>query len=245
MTIRPRQPDFKVTLHDTEPDSRSGRDQGVPHRRESPGRLRRADCIDITGLPPGFTASTPVVIEAGQMQAYGTLTCAADAPAPDEQNQSASATSSAALIRGEQVTHPGAGFGKITREATLERSGRIVAAETGARPVAMPADGPIEFEIAPGETIMLKAVVERPENTKEVLLGREDAGRNMPHGVYVDNIGLNGLLLLDGQTEREFFVTAAKWVPEQSRLFHLKSDGVSFATPPVLLHVRRRPDASP
>ena len=42
-----------------------------------------------------------------------------------------------------------------------------------------------------------------------VSFGKEDAGRNLPHGVFVDNIGLNGLMLLEGQNEREFFITAS------------------------------------
>ena len=67
--------------------------------------------------------------------------------------------------------------------------------------------------------------LERNGYDGEVKFGTEFAGRNLPHGVYVDNIGLNGVTLLKGDTERTFFLTARKWVPEQSRLFHLRADG--------------------
>src|SRR4029079_239537 len=74
----------------------------------------------------------------------------------------------------------------------------------------------------------------------EVKFGTEFAGRNLPHGVYVDNIGLNGVTLLRGETERTIFLTARKWVPEQSRLFHLRSAEEGNQTSmPVLLHVSK------
>ena len=74
----------------------------------------------------------------------------------------------------------------------------------------------------------------------EVKFGTEFAGRNLPHGVYVDNIGLNGVTLLKGETERTFFLTARKWVPEQTRLFHLRAAEEGNQTSlPVILHVRK------
>jgi hypothetical protein len=245
LTIRPRQPDFRVTLHDTDPKLTAG---GTVEFRVSVQRTDGFDgpvSIDISGLPPGYRASTPIVIEAGQLQAYGTLTCAQDAPEPTDQNRAISITSAVAMIAGQEVTHPGQAFGKITREEKPASSGRIAPAPNGAQPVGAREGGPLEFEIAPGETIMLKVQVERPDNKGEVSFGKEDSGRNLPHGVFVDNIGLNGLLLLEGQTEREFFITAAKWVPEQSRLFHLRAEGGGgFATQPVLLHVKNKIDAN-
>ena len=145
-----------------------------------------------------------------------------------------------ATIRGEEVSHPGDGFGKIELGDKQKLTAKIIPAEKGAVPVAAPAEGPLEFVIHPGETIMLKVEIERMPFKGEVSWGKEEAGRNLPHGVIVDNIGLNGLLLLDDQTEREFFITAAPWVPEQSRLFHLTTDSAGgHATAPVLLHVRR------
>ena len=77
-----------------------------------------------------------------------------------------------------------------------------------------------------------------------VSFGREYAGRNLPHGVYVDNIGLNGLLLLDNMNERTFYLTAAKWVPETTRLFHIQAAQEGKQTSiPVLLHVKHKREA--
>ncbi len=53
----------------------------------------------------------------------------------------------------------------------------------------------------------------------------------------MDNIGLNGLLLLSDQSEREFFITAAKWVPGTTCTFYLKSNIDNVTTLPVTLKV--------
>ena len=61
--------------------------------------------------------------------------------------------------------------------------------------------------------------------------------------MYVDNIGLNGLTLLQGETERTFFITAAKWLSETTRPFHLRSEVEGNQTSwPVILHIRNRRD---
>jgi hypothetical protein len=100
---------------------------------------------------------------------------------------------------------------------------------------------PLELTIAPGETISARVVIERNGLKGRVSFGSHDAGRNLPHGVYVDNIGLNGLLIVEGQTEREFFITADKWVPEMTRRFHLLTGSEkSIVSQPIILHVRKR-----
>jgi hypothetical protein len=102
-------------------------------------------------------------------------------------------------------------------------------------------DKPLELTIHPGETIAAKVHLLRNGYQGVVGFGREYAGRNLPHGVYVDNIGLNGLLLLDDQNDRTFYLTAAKWVPETTRLFHLKAEQEGNQTSiPVLLHVKQK-----
>ena len=108
--------------------------------------------------------------------------------------------------------------------------------------VVDPGEGrPLEVDIEPGQTIMLKVLAQRNGYDGNVLFGNEGSGRNLPHGLIVDNIGLNGLLILEKQGERNFFITASKWVPDQDRLFHLKTDVEGGqATAPVLIRVRRR-----
>ncbi len=93
-----------------------------------------------------------------------------------------------------------------------------------------------EVTIAPGGSAICKLRVER--------LGIKDRLEfdvdNLPHGVIVDNIGLNGILIPQGQTEQTLYLAAASWVPETDRLFFAvaKVDGEQ-ASLPVLLHVRK------
>lgn len=101
-----------------------------------------------------------------------------------------------------------------------------------------------ELTVWAGETLRAFIKVERHKHDGLVEFGKEDSGRNMPHGVFVDNIGLNGLMLLSGQNEREFFITTADWVPETSRLFHLKTNVDGITSIPVMLHVRHRTAAA-
>jgi hypothetical protein len=120
---------------------------------------------------------------------------------------------------------------------------RITAADSQQRVDQVRWDEPLELTIAPGETIQAKVLVERRNFDGRVGFGTADAGRNLPHGVYVDNIGLNGLMIVEGQNERTFFITAAKWVEASTRTFHLRTEEAGNPTSwPVILHVRRPDD---
>ena len=93
-----------------------------------------------------------------------------------------------------------------------------------------------ELTIVPGESIRALLRIERDGFDDLVNFDVE----NLPHGVIVDNIGLNGVLIVEGQTEREIFLSCGKEVNETSRLIHTRVSGhqrqVSL---PVLLHVRK------
>ena len=116
----------------------------------------------------------------------------------------------------------------------------IVSTDGGAAVVDDPSSGLPQVDLAPGETIMLKVRVQRDDFKGNVAFGKEGAGRNLPFGVYVDNVGLNGLLVLQKQTERTFFVTADRGVRLQTRLFHLNTAAAGgHASHPILLRIRR------
>ena len=67
----------------------------------------------------------------------------------------------------------------------------------------------------------------------------------LPHGVIVDDIGLNGIQVREKETDREIRFACAKWVPAQERLIHCavssaraEADSAGLATSfPVLLRV--------
>jgi len=80
-----------------------------------------------------------------------------------------------------------------------------------------------ELRIRPGSTISAQLVIERGALQGDIALGGDDSGRNLPHGCFVDNIGLNGLLIPAGQSTREVFITASPVTARQERMFHLRA----------------------
>jgi hypothetical protein len=242
LSIRPRRPDFKVTLHggDLTVDAGSAKEFKVTAQRidNFDGPIK----VDINGLPPGFAATTPITIEAGQIEALGLITATEGAEKPGADAVKRCKVVASARDGDRELTHPVNDFGAIklgARTSKLRIS--IGPAKGGAVPLAASSSGPLEFAIAPGQTIMLKVKVDRNGFKGLIPFGNEGSGRNLPFGVIVDNIGLNGLLLLENQDEREFFVTADAGTREQTRLFHLTTTaGGGQSSRPVTLYVRRQ-----
>ncbi|MDG3006162.1 c-type cytochrome domain-containing protein [Paludisphaera mucosa] len=237
LTARDRRPDFAVTLDGANPTVSPGtaREFKVSVRRidDFDGPIR----VDFDGVPPGFHVASPLTIEASQLEAFGVVVAddSATAPAADAKPITVSAT---AQIDGREVRHDVAALGAIKLGPAPKLKVAIAAVDGGAKSLSSPGEGPLEFAVEAGKTIMLKLVIDRIDFPGQALFGNEGAGRNLPFGTIVDNLGLNGLLVVEGQKERTFFVTADKTTPEQVRPFHLTTSvagGVSSR--PVLLRV--------
>jgi hypothetical protein len=246
LTARRPRPDFEVEvkLDDVKINPGSGREFIIKVNRIDgfAGEVH----VDVEKLPPGFYATTPVIVEAGQIYAYGVVNAERDACAPTSEAAAAVRIRSSAVIAGS----------RRIKEAT-----RLESLQLGEPPkvqvaVLPPGGGdpswkpgmPLELEIAPGESISAMVRIDRAGDFKgDVLLGKDLAGRNLPHGVYIAEVGLNGLLILDGENQREITITAAKWVEETTRSFHLRAElpGDNEASWPVKLRVRRPPDEVP
>jgi hypothetical protein len=95
---------------------------------------------------------------------------------------------------------------------------------------------PAELIVAPGTTVTATLKVERNGHNDLITFSVE----NLPHGVIVDNIGLNGVLMPKGESERQIFITADSWVPETSRLcFAIENQVGNQCSTPVMVHVRK------
>jgi hypothetical protein len=93
-----------------------------------------------------------------------------------------------------------------------------------------------EVVIAPGTTTTCKLSINRRGFTGSL----EFEVNDLPHGVIVDNIGLNGILIPEGQSEQTVYLTAAPWVAPIDRLFVAVAKGAGGqASLPVWLRVRR------
>jgi hypothetical protein len=249
LTVRHRRPDFKVTLLGADATVDAGSSKEFKVRAQRIDQFEGPIQVELSGLPPGFAATTPLTIEAGQLEALGVISAAetAEKPAADVAKQSK--VKAAAQIGDHTVAHDVNNLGTIKLGATKPKLRvAITAAKGGAVPLNSSPNGPLEFAVAPGQTIVLKVKVERNGFKGPISFGNEGSGRNLPFGVIVDNIGLNGLMLLDNQDEREFFITADANTREQTRHFHLttaevvrdeRSPAGGQSSRPVILHVRK------
>lgn len=242
LTARPARPDFTVSLGGANPSvpAGSGKEFSV-----SANRIDGYDGpieVKIEGLPPGFHATSPLIIQPGQFKAYGTINAGKDAPQPTPENAKATKVTASAMINGKQVTHSVNSLGEIKLAAAPKFLVAIGPDTTDGSPADPPRFGtgnPLELTISPGETITARVHIERSKGYNG-RVGFEAIAQNLPHGVIVDNIGLSGLLIVKGASQRQFFLTAADWVPETSRIFHLRSREEAQTSWPVIVHVKRK-----
>ncbi len=234
LKIRPQKPDFKLTLtglKDPTINLGSGKEfvLNVDRFDDFDGEIR----VDITGLPAGFTVTNPIIIEAEQTMATGTIFAEPDATPPSPGEAKLSKLTATATLGSSEVTREIGTFGEIKLGPAPPITIEIQSTDPAAKP-----DHPVVLEIRPGQTITAKVVANRGAFKERIELGKEDAGRNFAHGLIVDNIGLSGLMLPDGISERTFFITASPWVQPSERMVHLKTgQGGSQTTRPVLLRV--------
>jgi hypothetical protein len=220
LTARPQRPDFSVSMAAKELKISPGSGKEVMFnalRNEGfTGPIR----IEVGNLPSGFTASTPLEIEGEQPSAIMLVQASNEAAAPDEAATKAVTITATGLINGKEVTKPLPSFAKIELAPAAKLLIEIQPGADHSYVNATPG-APLEFSITPGQTISALVRATRKEFKGGIELGKEDCGRNLPHGLYVDNIGLNGLLIVPEQTEREFFITASPIAKPGRRLFHL------------------------
>jgi len=223
LRIRRPQPSFEVAIGGRDPQVSPGSGRELTFTATRSEGFNGPIRVDVEGLPPGFTFHGPIEIEAGQMQARGVLWGAADAVAPDAAAEARVRVRAVATVAGREVVRDLGTLGDI-RVAAAPKVAVAILPGTDRSIVREVPGEPIEFTIRPRQTIAARVKVVRHDLTGAVALGKEEAGRNLPHGVFVDNIGLNGLLLPQGVDEREFFITAAPKAAPGRRLFHLTSE---------------------
>src|SRR5690606_247435 len=124
---------------------------------------------------------------AGQWRAAGVLYADADAPEPTADASAAVRLTATASPDGTEKSIDAGSLGTIAL-APPAKIALIIRSADG---------GPPEFAIRPGETISARVTADRRDFQGRIDLGLDDAGRNLPHGVFVDNIGLNGLLIVE------------------------------------------------
>ncbi|MDX1944288.1 MAG: c-type cytochrome domain-containing protein [Pirellulaceae bacterium] len=247
LTIRRPQPDFRVTLTGANPNINAGSGKTFTVKAERIDNFMGSIRVDITGLPPGFQATTPLVIPAGLYEAQGVINALPDAPQPPEKDQPPTKVTATATIFGQERTHDVNNLGTINLAdkpkvvVHLEPVGQAsrLPSESNTGNTAGETPAPrqaLEITITPGGTAHCNLRIER--NGFEDRVPFDIA--NLPHGIIVDDIGLSGILVREKETERSFVLRAEPWVAEQSRTFHataqVEGNQVSL---PMVIRVKR------
>ncbi len=221
LSVREPHGDFNVRLSGGNPTVEAGSGKRfsfvVDRVDDFDGEVR----VDLAGLPAGFRASTPITIQAGHREAEGVILAAPDAAEPTAEALAKISIQATATVGGQAVTKPVKSFDKIT---------------LGAKPKLLVRLEPAEIVVAPGTTVSAILKVERNGHDDLITFSVD----NLPHGVIVDNIGLSGVLMPKGESERQIFITADSWVGETSRqCFAVENQAGNQCSAPVTVHVRR------
>ncbi|PYI87114.1 MAG: hypothetical protein DME26_07195, partial [Verrucomicrobia bacterium] len=199
LAVREPKPDFKVTLNGANPTVSAGSGQSFSVNVERMDGFDGEIRVDMGGLPPGFSVSTPLVIEAGHSEAKGTLNAATDAPEPNETNAAMTKVTATAMVNGELATKEVNNFGKIKLgqkpKVFVYLEPYAARATHGPGPTngvsSIGSREPLELTISSGQTVPALLRIQRNGHEDLVTFFLE----NLPHGVIVDNIGLNGVLI--------------------------------------------------
>jgi hypothetical protein len=247
LIVREAQPDYALSVAVASPTVNAGSGQAFTVSADRKDGFEGDIEITILGVPDGYKVSTPLQIQAGHQSARGVLFALPDAPPVADAEWEKVKISGTAQIGGREVTRAAAGFGKITRGEPPKLFVALEAVAPGdtlehlSPPTPLQEQDParpFEITIAPGEIVPAWIKIKRAGVAADLRFDVE----NLPHGVIVDNLGLNGITLLSGQSEGEIALKAAPWVQEMDRLcFATTREAGKQASLPVVLHVRKKP----
>ena len=225
LVVREPQPDFKLSVSNENPNiPRGGTTVLQVQATRLDGFLGPID-VRVEGLPRGITAETSRI---QPESTTSTILLSADESAepftPATWKVVGSGRTGGDSI--PPIVHeldpggPRSGFVTVRPEPPL----KIVSATD-------------EVTIRPGERIALTLRVERNGFTNRVPIDV----RNLPRGVRVLNVGLNGVLVTEKETERSIFLYAEPWAEPGRRPFFAigtcEATGTDHSSAPIMLTV--------
>lgn len=230
VVVRDPKPDFTVSLGTENPNVPRGGAIAVPVEVRRIDGYRGPVEVWIEGLPAGITA-TSAVVEADQYIADILFAADASAPAFPEGHWVVKAKAQVGESPADVVEHtidpggPDGGWITVTPEPNLKVGFR-----------------PDRVVIRPGERVEMTLTIERRNGFQ----GRVPINvMNLPFGVRVLHIGLNGVLVTESQTERSIFLYAEPWVKPMERPFYAvarcEAAGTDDSTAPIPLVVLPAP----
>jgi WD40 repeat protein len=224
LMIHPPRPDFRITMSPEHPSIPRGASVPVTVECERYDEFDGPIEVKVEGLPAGITAAT-TAIEPGETSATLLFSSAADAKTPALPNPSPIRIVAKAMAGGKEIV-------------------RTVEPDNGTRLVTVMPDPDVrvttdrtEVVLRPGEETEVEAIIDR---------GGKFGGRipidvrNLPFGVRVMNIGLNGVLVTEQESARTFVLYCEPWVKPQTRPFYVFANiegGMITGAPPLTLRI--------
>ncbi len=236
LSIRETVPDYQLTATPQNPNIPKG---GRMPLTVSVDRLQGYEGpveIEVKGLPAGVTAG-PAKISAGEDSTVVVLSASADASV--DAPPAVMEIMGHATINGHDVARS-ANLNAMLAEQSLQLATIIpppdVVVTTDTR----------QLSLEPGQQVTVTLHIERQNGYK----GRVPCYvKNLPRGVQVVNIGLNGVLVTETQTSRTFTLRAEDWAkPIEQPIYvvaEVESDSsTNHASPPLVLKVTEHKQAA-
>ncbi len=222
LTMREPVPGYRLTMGPEHPNVPRGGSAVVTFTADRIDGFDGEIRLQLDGLPGGWHA-TEGIIQAGEATGNVVLYAADDA-----------ATAAGRLAF--QVTGTAVINGQVaTQRLEAERGVRLLTALP--RPDVMVTTDRTQVVIQPGREVTLTARIERHNK----FAGRVPVEvRNLPHGVRVLDVGLNGVLITEQQQSRQFVLYCEPWVKPLTWTFFVGGKvegGVDNFAQPVTLTV--------
>jgi hypothetical protein len=214
LTVREPAPDFDVTFDPKSFNIPRGGRVSVSVTADRRDGFDGPIDVELRGLPPGLTAA-PGRIPAGADTTVLLVAAAADASFEDRK----------AVLRsmyGKALEVPGLVSLGLVGTATID--GRTVQREADLDPLGLVALAPPpdlvvtttaqQIDVSAGQQVTLTVNLERHNG----FTGRVPISvMNLPHGVRVDDIGLNGVMITEQETTRTVHIVVEPWVQAQTQ----------------------------
>jgi hypothetical protein len=228
LNIREETPDFRLTADPANPNIPRGGTTAVTVSLDAIRGFDGPIQIDVIGLPHGVSASKARILP-GQISTIVVLTAAPDAD------------TDAHPVPIQFVGHATVDGHEITRAANREESDDEplqLASITPPPDVTVSAEAK-EVTLEPGKEVTVTLNIARHNE----FTGRVPCSiKNLPPGVRVVNVGLNGVLVTESQTSRTFTLSAEDWAKPIDQPIYIVAEvesnsSTSHPSAPLMLKV--------